>query len=71
MLRYVVARLLLLGPLLLAVSVVVFTMLRLGRGDPVLDYLRASQIPPTDAAIADAQLALGLDRKSTRLNSSH
>jgi nickel transport system permease protein len=40
----------------------VFVMLRLGQGDPALDYLRLSQIPPTDAALADARILLGLDR---------
>ena len=37
-------------------------MLRLGRGDPALDYLRLAQIPPTDAALALARAELGLDR---------
>lgn len=62
MLRFIVGRIALLPPMLLGVSAVVFLMLRLGRGDPALDYLRLSQIPPTDEAIAKARILLGLDR---------
>ena len=62
MLRFILGRIALLPPMLLGVSAVVFTMLRLGRGDPALDYLRISQIPPTDEAIAKARVLLGLDR---------
>jgi nickel transport system permease protein len=62
MLRFVAARLALIPPMLLGVSILVFVMLRLGQGDPALDYLRLSQIPPTDAALADARDLLGLDR---------
>ncbi|KMO40693.1 nickel ABC transporter permease subunit NikB [Methylobacterium aquaticum] len=62
MLRFAAARLALIPPMLLGVSFLVFTMLRLGPGDPALDYLRLSQVPPTDAAIADARAMLGLDR---------
>lgn len=62
MLRFILGRLILVPPLLLAVSILVFAMLRLGQGDPALDYLRLSQIPPTDAAIADTRSTLGLDR---------
>ncbi|UIY44792.1 nickel ABC transporter permease subunit NikB [Methylobacterium radiotolerans] len=62
MLRFIAARLALIPPMLLGVSILVFVMLRLGQGDPALDYLRLSQIPPTDAALADAHILLGLDR---------
>ncbi len=62
MLRFIAGRLALIPLMLLGVSGVVFAMLRLGRGDPALDYLRLSQIPPTDAAIARARVLLGLDR---------
>jgi nickel transport system permease protein len=62
MLRYVILRLVLLIPVLLGVSLIVFTLLHLGNGDPALDYLRLSQIPPTDAALLEARHALGLDR---------
>lgn len=62
MLRYVLLRLALLIPVLLGVSLIVFTLLHLGNGDPALDYLRLSQIPPTDTALQEARHALGLDR---------
>ena len=62
MLRFAAVRLALIPPMLLGVSILVFVMLRLGQGDPALDYLRLSQIPPTDAALADARVLLGLDR---------
>ncbi len=62
MLKYIVKRLLLLIPILLAVSVVVFLILRLGEGDPAMSYLRLSNIPPTDEALAVARTALGLDQ---------
>lgn len=62
MLRYIALRLILLIPVLLGVSLIVFILLHLGNGDPALDYLRLSQIPPTDAALAQARQALGLDR---------
>ncbi|MFH6782311.1 MULTISPECIES: nickel ABC transporter permease subunit NikB [Methylobacterium] len=62
MLRFVLARLALVPPMLLGVSLLVFVVLRLGPGDPALDYLRLSQVPPTDAALADARAMLGLDR---------
>lgn len=60
--RYVIGRLLMLIPMLLGASLIIFFMLRLGRGDPALDYLRLSQIPPTDEALAEAQQMLGLNR---------
>lgn len=62
MLRFVLRRLCSLPPLLLLVSFGFFAMLRLGRGDPALDYLRLAQIPPSDAALALARAELGLDR---------
>lgn len=62
MLRYLLLRLALLVPVMLGVSLLVFVLLHLGSGDPALDYLRLSQIPPTDAALAEARQALGLDR---------
>lgn len=60
--RFLVRRLAGLLALLFAVSFVFFAMLRLGRGDPALDYLRLAQIPPTEAALAQARETLGLDR---------
>jgi len=62
MLKFIIKRLLTLVPLLLAVSVVVFLLLRLGPNDPAMSYLRLSNIPPTDAALAEARATLGLDR---------
>lgn len=59
---FLARRLLSLVPLLLVVSAALFVMLHLGRGDPAMDYLRLSQIPPTDAALAQAHADLGLDR---------
>ncbi len=65
MIRFVASRLIQLAPILLGVSVLIFVMPRLGPGDPALDYLRLSQIPPTDQAIAEARNMLGLDRPSS------
>ena len=62
MLRYILKRLALLPLILLAVSLVVFGILRLGEGDPAMSYLRMSNIPPTDHALAVARAELGLDR---------
>lgn len=62
MLRYIALRLILLIPVLLGVSLIVFLLLHMGNGDPALDYLRLSQIPPTDSALAEARQALGLNR---------
>lgn len=59
---FLLRRLASLVPLLLLASFAFFAMLRLGRGDPALDYLRLAQIPPTDAALALARAELGLDR---------
>ncbi len=62
MIRFIIRRLLLLAPLLLAVSIVVFLILRLGPNDPAMSYLRLSQIPPTDEALATAREFLGLNK---------
>lgn len=40
MLRYIVRRILLLIPMIFAASVIIFLMLRMGTGDPALDYLQ-------------------------------
>lgn len=60
--RFIFKRLLLLIPLLLAVSLLVFIILRLGENDPAMAYLRLSQIPPTEQALAQAREELGLNR---------
>ena len=62
MLRFIFRRLLLLVPIMFAVSVVVFCILRLGPNDPAMSYLRLSQIPPTDEALATAKEFLGLNK---------
>jgi len=62
MLKFILRRVLLLIPLLFSVSVLVFLILRLGEGDPAMAYLRLSDIPPTDQALADARRHLGLER---------
>lgn len=59
---FILKRVLLLIPMVLGASLVIFVMLRLGPGDPVIEYLRASSIPPTPEAMAEARHALGLDR---------
>lgn len=62
MLRYIVRRVLLLIPMILAASVIIFLMLRLGTGDPALDYLRLSNLPPTPEMVASTRVMLGLDQ---------
>ncbi len=62
MLTFILRRVLLLIPLLLAVSILVFLILRLGENDPAMAYLRLSRIPPSDQALAAAREHLGLDR---------
>ena len=62
MLNYILRRLLLLVPMLLGVSVIVFLLLHYGPNDPAMSYLRLSNIPPTDEALAQARTQLGLDQ---------
>jgi nickel transport system permease protein len=62
MLKFILRRVLLILPILLAVSVIVFILLHCGKGDPALSYLRLSQIPPTDEAITRAREQLGLNK---------
>ncbi|MCP1314595.1 MULTISPECIES: nickel ABC transporter permease subunit NikB [unclassified Halomonas] len=59
---FIARRLLLLPILLLAASLVIFLLLRLGPSDPAMDYLRLSQVPPTEQALEHARATLGLDR---------
>ena len=61
MLRYILRRLLLLIPLLLAASAIIFLLL-LGAGDPALDYLRLSNLPPTEEMVASTRELLGLNQ---------
>lgn len=65
MLDYIVKRLLSLIPVLVGISIITFLMLRLTPGDPAEAYLRLSQIPPTEAAVAAVRAELGLDRPLT------
>ena len=65
MLRYVLRRFLLLIPMVLAASVIIFLMLRLGTGDPALDYLRLSNLPPTPEMLASTRTMLGLISRCT------
>ncbi|CAH1667158.1 Ni(2(+)) ABC transporter membrane subunit NikB [Hyphomicrobiales bacterium] len=59
---FIARRALLLIPMLLGASLVIFLMLRLGPSDPAMDYLRLSKVPPTPQALEDARQMLGLDR---------
>ncbi|WP_027184536.1 nickel ABC transporter permease subunit NikB [Desulfovibrio inopinatus] len=62
MLKYIVRRLALLPVLLLAMSLVIFCILRWAPGDPAQSYLRLSRIPPTAENLAMARETLGLDK---------
>jgi nickel transport system permease protein len=62
MTKFVIKRLLMLIPLMLGVSIVVFLMLHFGPNDPAISFVRLSGIPPTDEAIFEARHNLGLDR---------
>ena len=42
MAHYIIRRMAMLIPMVFAASVIIFLLLRLGAGDPVLDYLRLS-----------------------------
>ncbi|KQZ31155.1 nickel transporter permease NikB [Mesorhizobium sp. Root552] len=62
MFAFALRRLILLVPLLLAASLVIFLLLRLGPSDPAMDYLRLSRVPPTPQALEEARRMLGLDQ---------
>ncbi|GFK92640.1 Nickel transport system permease protein NikB [Fundidesulfovibrio magnetotacticus] len=62
MARYILGRLAMLPVILLAVSLVVFLILRMAPGDPAQSWLRISQIPPTEENLVMARELLGLDR---------
>ena len=62
MIKYIVKRLLLIIPVMFAVSFIVFTVLRLGPVDPAQAYLLNSRIPPTEEALAITRAELGLDK---------
>ena len=61
MIRFLCRRLLLLFPLLLGVSVFVFAVLRHGKTDPAMAYLRLSGLPPTESMLAATRENLGLN----------
>ncbi|MDH6632866.1 UNVERIFIED_ORG: nickel transport system permease protein [Lelliottia amnigena] len=60
--RYILRRIVLLIPMVFAASVIIFLMLRLGTGDPALDYLRLSNLPPTREMVSSTRVMLGLDQ---------
>lgn len=62
MAAFILRRLLLLPPMLLTASLVIFLLLRLGPSDPAMDYLRLSNMPPTPHALENARIMLGLDQ---------
>ncbi|RAX57071.1 nickel ABC transporter permease subunit NikB [Helicobacter monodelphidis] len=62
MLVFICKRLALLIPLLLFVSFIVFSLLYLSPVDPAFSYLTQSQIPPTQEALQEARIELGLDK---------
>ncbi|CAM3589619.1 Nickel transport system permease protein NikB [Vibrio aerogenes CECT 7868] len=62
MLNFVLKRFGMLIPMLFAASVVIFLLLRLGPGDPAIDYLRLSNLPPTPELVTEIRHQLGLDQ---------
>lgn len=59
---YIVGRIINLIPVLLGISVITFVLMHMVPCDPAEVYLRLSQIPPTDEAVASVRKELGLDR---------
>jgi nickel transport system permease protein len=59
---FILRRLLLLVPILLGVSILMFVIIRMAPGDPAVAYLKLSNIPPTPDAVAEARYTLGLDQ---------
>ncbi|MDA3968001.1 ABC transporter permease subunit [Helicobacter sp. WB40] len=62
MFLFIIRRILTLIPILLAVSFIVFGILRLSPIDPAFAYLTQSQIPPTQEALELTRIELGLDK---------
>lgn len=62
MLKYIGRRLVVLIPMLLGVSIIIFSFLRLSGTDPALQYLHHANIPQTAESIAVARGELGLDK---------
>jgi nickel transport system permease protein len=61
MIWFVVKRFSSLIPVLFGISLITFILIHLTPGDPAVVYLRLSQIPPTDEAVAAIRAELGLD----------
>jgi nickel transport system permease protein len=61
MLWFIVKRFASLIPVLFGISLITFILIHLIPGDPAVAYLRLSQIPPTDEAVAAIRAELGLD----------
>lgn len=59
--KYIIKRLLVLIPVVLIVSVLAFSLVRILPGGAAMAYLKAANIPPTQEAIAAANTMLGLD----------
>lgn len=62
MTKYIVKRILILIPVLFVVSILAFGMIRIMPGGAAMAYLQASNIPPTEEALAAANETLGLNR---------
>ncbi|MEW5920419.1 MAG: nickel/cobalt ABC transporter permease [Bacillota bacterium] len=60
--RFIVNRIISLVPVLLGISLLTFILIQLVPVDPAEVYLRLSQIPPTDEAVAVTRAELGLDK---------
>lgn len=59
---YIIKRTALLIPIMFAVSIIVFVVLRSGPVDPSMAYLLNSRIPPTEEALQITRHELGLDK---------
>ena len=62
MFSFIIKRLLLIIPIMLIMSFLVFVVLRLGPVDPAKSYLINSRIPPSAEAVEITQKELGLDK---------
>ena len=62
MIKYIIKRLLILIPILFAVSLLAFGLVRLMPGSAEMAYLQAAGIPPSDEMMQTAKATLGLDR---------
>lgn len=60
--RFIVRRIISLVPVLLGISLLTFILIHLVPVDPAEVYLRLSQIPPTDEAVAVIRAEMGLNK---------